>query len=178
VEERHCRSTALPRRLATGTGASPTHFGRKGMLPFSQIVIREHNTKRGSPMTTLVQQIEEMCFKVNELTSGEHKLLNALSDALTRSDYQLVHDVRAVAGEHERRRGLILQELQALAICIGTLPGQRDPVAALEETPDDPFPLASLYGEDQGISGADWRQAASNIEDELDSQFARRMRTH
>jgi hypothetical protein len=148
------------------------------MLPFSQIVIREHNTKRGSPMTTLVQQIEEIRLQVNELASGEHKLLNALSDALTRSDYEIVHDVRAVAAEHERRRGLILQELQGLAICIGTLPGQRAPVAALEETQDDPFPLVSLYGEDQGISDADWRQAAGNIEEELDVQFAQRMRTH
>jgi len=148
------------------------------MLPFPQIVIREHNTKRGSPMTTLVQQIEEMRFQVNELATGERKLLGVLDDDLTRTDYELVHDVRALAAEHERRRGLIFQELQVLAMCIGARPGQGEAVAALEETPDDPFPLASLYGEDPGISDADWRQAAGTIEEELGIQFARRMRTH
>jgi hypothetical protein len=129
-------------------------------------------------MTTLVQQIEEMRFQVNELANGERKLFSVLDDDLTRTDYALVHDVRAVAAEHDRRRGLILQELQALAICIGTLPRQRPPVTTLEETPDDPFPLAQLYGEDQGPSGADWWQVAGNVEDELDLQFAGRMRTH
>ena len=148
------------------------------MLPFPQIVIREHNTNRGSPMTTLVQQIEEMRFQVNELATGERKLLGVLDDDLTRTDYELVHDVRALAAEHERRRGLIFQELQVLAMCIGALPGPRKPVAALEETPNDPFPLASLYGEDPGIGDTDWRQAAGNIEEELGIQFARRMRTH
>ena len=55
-------------------------------------------------MTTLLQQIEEMRVQVNELTGGEQKLLHVLSDALTRADHQLLHDVRNVAAEHERRR--------------------------------------------------------------------------
>ena len=77
-------------------------------------------------MTTLLQQIEEMRVQVNELAGGEQKLLHALGDALTRADHQLLHDVRNVTAEHERRRRMVLKELQALALSIGSFPDQGE----------------------------------------------------
>lgn len=121
-------------------------------------------------MTTLLQQIEEMRIQVNELASGEQRLLNALGDALTRADHKLLHDVRTVTAEHEARRGMILKELQTLAMRIGAFPEQREPVAALEEAPRDLSPFATTR-ENQIVGRGDWRQAANNIHDELDYQL-------
>ena len=78
-------------------------------------------------MTTLLQQIEEMRVQVNELAGGEQKLLHALGDALTCADHQLLHDVRNVTAEHERRRRMVLKELQALALSIGSFPIRASP---------------------------------------------------
>ena len=118
-------------------------------------------------MTTLLQQIEEMRIQVNELASSEHRLLNALGDALTRADHKLLHDVRNVTAEHEIRRGMILKELQALALRIGVFPEQREPMAALEEAPRN-LAAFDCPGEEQIVGRGDWRQAANNIQDELD----------
>lgn len=130
-------------------------------------------------MTTLLQQIEEMRVQVNELASGEQKLLNALGDALTRADHKLLQDVRNVTTEHEMRRSMILHELQTLALSIGAFPDQREPVAALEETPRNlsSFP-ASSYTEEQIVGRGDWRQAANNIQDELDFHLNGRVPAH
>ena len=127
-------------------------------------------------MTTLLQQIEEMRVQVNELAGGEQKLLHALGDALTRADHQLLHDVRNVTAEHERRRRMVLKELQALALSIGSFPDQGEPIAALEQAPRSLSSVASSYAEDHG--GGDWRQAASNVQDELGFQLNGRGSTH
>jgi hypothetical protein len=129
-------------------------------------------------MTTLLQQIEEMRVQVNELAGGEQKLLHSLSDALTRADHQLLHDVRNVAAEHERRRTMILKELQALALSIGSFPVRRDSVMALEEAPSDQPSLRSSHLEDRVAAAGDWRRAASNVQDELDFQLNGRGSTH
>ncbi len=128
-------------------------------------------------MTTLLQQIEEMRVQVNELAGGEQKLLHELSDALTRADHQLLHDVRNVAAEHERRRRMILKELQALALSIGSFPDECEPVMALEEASAQPS-LMSSHLEDQIAAAGDWRQAAGNAQDELEFQLNRRASTH
>ena len=129
-------------------------------------------------MTTLLQQIEEMRIQVNELASGEQKLLNALGDALTRADHKLLHDVRNVTVEHERRRGMILKELQTLALCIGAFPDQREPIAALEEAPRNISSFANSYTEEPIVGRGDWRQAANNIQDELEFQLNGRVPAH
>ena len=129
-------------------------------------------------MTTLLQQIEEMRVQVNELAGGEQKLLQGLSDALTRADHQLLHDVRNVAAEHERRRRTILKELQALALSIGSFADQREPIMALEEAPSVQSSLMSSHLEDQIAAAGDWRQAASNVQDERDFQLNGRASTH
>ena len=127
-------------------------------------------------MTTLQQQIEEMRVQVNELASGEQRLLNALGDALNRADHKLLHDVRNVTAEHEIRRGMILKELQGLALRIGAFPEQHEPVA-LEEAPRNLSAYSQHAGE-QIVGRGDWRQAANNIQDELDFHLNGRVPAH
>lgn len=129
-------------------------------------------------MTTLLQQIEEMRVQVNELASGEQRLLNALGDALTRADHKLLHDVRNVAAEHEARRGMILKELQSLALRVGLFPEQREPVAALEEAPRKLSPFTNARVEEQIVGRGDWRQAASNIRDEIEFELNGQVPAH
>jgi hypothetical protein len=126
-------------------------------------------------MTTLLQQIEDMRVHVNDLANAEQGLVKALGDALNRADQKLLHDVRSVAAEHELRRGTILKELQSLAANIGLLPAPRESVAMLENAPRE-VPAFPIQEEQQAIRRGDWRQAANNIQDELD--FHLNGRTH
>lgn len=120
-------------------------------------------------MTTLLQQIEEMRVHVNDLANAEQGLVKALGDALNRADQKLLHDVRSVAAEHELRRGAILRELQSLAANIGLLPAPRESVAVLESAPREVQAFSIQHEEEhQAIRRGDWRQAANNIQDELD----------
>lgn len=119
-------------------------------------------------MTTLIEQIEEMRQRMNELAGSEQGLVRALGDALSRADQRLLQDVRSLAVEHEVRRGAILKELQGLAARMGALPRPRGTFAALEEAPLDVSAQETTRG------GADWRKAAANIQDELAYQLGRR----
>jgi hypothetical protein len=119
-------------------------------------------------MTTLIQQIEEMRIRMDELATKEQGLVRALGDTLSRADQRLLQDVQSVALEHEARRGAILQELQTLAARMGALPKPRVPVAALEGVP-----LSSRESESV-LRGGDWRKAAANIQDELALHLRRR----
>jgi hypothetical protein len=146
--------------------------------------------KQRDAMTSLIEQIEEMRARMNALAAGEQDLVRALGEALTRTDQKLLQDVRSVASDHEARRGAILNELQSLAARMGALPRPpQQPYAALTEAPQravrlggadgalprpqepyDPSAVAPLdlppFGMPQlARGGADWRQAAANIED-------------
>ena len=125
-------------------------------------------------MTTLIEQIEEMRVRMNELAAGEQELVRALGDALSHADRKLLQDVRGVAEEHEVRRGAILKELQSLAARMGALPRPRRPFAALEEAAVD---LPSHESPQAALRGGDWRQAAANIREELTSHFNGRRAT-
>jgi len=118
--------------------------------------------------TTLIEQIEEMRIRMNELAAGEQDLVRALGDALNRADQKLLQDVRLVAEEHEARRGVILKELQGLATRMGALPRPRRPFAAIEEAA--PLDLTQ-EAQQPAVRGGDWRQAAANIRDELATHF-------
>jgi hypothetical protein len=114
-------------------------------------------------MTSLIEQIEEMRTRMNELGAGEQDLVRALGDALTRADQKLLQDVRSVAVEHEARRGAILNELQSLAARMGALPRPpQEPYAGLMETPVN-LPSREITPLARGAG--DWRQAAANIEE-------------
>ena len=106
-------------------------------------------------MTTLIEQIEEMRIRMNQLAAAEQDLVRALGDALSHADQKLLQDVRGVAEEHEVRRGAILKELQGLAARMGALPRPRRPFAALEEVPVD---LAAERA--AAAAGPAWRRLA------------------
>jgi len=110
-------------------------------------------------MTGLIQQIEEMRTRMNELAAGEQELVRALGEALSRTDQKLLEDVRSAAADHEARRGAILSELQSLAARMGALPRPQEPYDALTAAALDLPEMPKL------ARRGDWRQAAANIED-------------
>ena len=80
-------------------------------------------------MTTLIEQIEAMRMRMNELANEEYRLVKTLEDTLASADQQLLEEVRGVAAAHSIRRGVILEELQALARYMCVLPGPAKPFA-------------------------------------------------
>lgn len=118
-------------------------------------------------MTSLIEQIDEMRVRMNELATGEQDLVRALGEALGRADQKLLQDVRAVAQEHEQRRGVILKELQGLAQRMGALPRPRAPFAVLEEPVQELPAQEAPQPPAHAFRRGDWREAAANIHDEL-----------
>ncbi len=121
-------------------------------------------TNRGEWMTKLLQHIEEMRVRLSEIAGDEQALVQALGDALNRLDQQLLRDVRTIASEHELRREEILGELQGLAGGIGMFRAPLASPPAPEELPH----YRRANGLQQRIAPGDWRQATSNIEDDID----------
>ena len=146
--------------------------------------------KQRDTMTSLIEQIEEMRSRMNALAAGEQGLVTALGEALARADQKLLQDVRSVAADHEVRRGAILNELQSLAARMGALPRPpQQPYAALTDAPQravrlggadgapprpqEPYDALTVAPLDLppfeipqlARGGADWRQAAANVED-------------
>ena len=130
-------------------------------------------------MTKMIELVEEMRARLNQVTDAEQALVRALGEALSRVDQKLLQDVRNIATDHESRRGAILHELQSLASRIGAFPVAHEPVAGLEfaDAAARPIaavngnPMAAANGNPRPFSRGDWRQAANNIEDELDIYF-------
>ena len=115
--------------------------------------------------TTLVEQIEEMRVRMNQLARREQDLVRALGQALNRADQKLLQDVRSVPLEHEMRREGILRELQAFAARMGALPMPRTPYASLENAPLE-VPVYEPTTQPAPRTG-DWRQAAANLREQL-----------
>jgi hypothetical protein len=115
--------------------------------------------------TSLVEQIEEMRVRMNQLARREQDLVRALGQALNRADQKLLQDVRNVTLEHEMRREGILRELQSLASRMGSLPMPRQPYASLESAPLD-VPVYEPAPQPAPRTG-DWRQAAANLREQL-----------
>ena len=80
-------------------------------------------------MSKMLQLVEEMHVRLNEISTSEQALLRALRDALNRVDDKLMQDVRHISAEHETRRRAVLGELQDLATRIGAFPSR-------EQTPE------------------------------------------
>jgi hypothetical protein len=127
-------------------------------------------------MTNIIQLVEEMRAKLSQITSAEEELVWSLRDALSRVDEKLLHDVRTITTEHETRRGRSLHELQRLSARIGSFPTERAALSGLEETKIPAAPIAAADGApiSHVFRRGDWRQAANNIEDELDGFFEAR----
>lgn len=142
-------------------------------------------------MTKLHQHIEEMRVRLAESSTSELALVRSLSEALRRLDEKLLREVRNVTLEHEARRTAILGEMLTLAARLCTLPehpahgshanqgshvAQAAPMATIEQHPS----AAPVNIEPMPINGAagDWRQAARNIEDELEYPFGSHLPPH
>jgi hypothetical protein len=127
-------------------------------------------------MTNIIQLVEEMRAKLSQITSAEEELVWSLRDALSRVDEKLLHDVRTITTEHETRRGRSLHELQRLSARIGSFPTERAGLSGLEDAkiPAAPITAADAHPISHVFRRGDWRQAANNIEDELDGFFEAR----
>jgi hypothetical protein len=125
-------------------------------------------------MSKLIEYVDEMRARLDEVSGTEKLLIRALDEALRRVDQNLLADVRDVTLAHEARRVAILEELQGLASRIGAFPALPSPQPQTIEAnghalpPGTPPPLPS----DQ-LRAGDWRQAVSNIKEELDGFFGR-----
>ena len=114
-------------------------------------------------MARLSEHIEHVRRRLTEITETEEALIRALDEALARIDQKLLCEVRDVAAAHEARRGAILAELEAFAMRIGAFPGPQDAIGALEEAP-----RPTLTAPEPPMRRGDWREAAKNIERDLD----------
>lgn len=114
-------------------------------------------------MSTLIEQIEAMRIRMNELATEEHELVRTLGEELAGVDQRLLEEVRNVAAAHDARRGAILRELQMLAGRMCSLHGPREPAAALEHARQEE-PVGETG---QVVRRSGWGQAAANIQEEL-----------
>jgi len=122
-------------------------------------------------MTKMTELVEEMRARLNQIAGAKQALVRALGEALSRVDHKLLQDVRNISTDHESRRGAILHELQTLASRIGAFPAARERAPGLEFGNPAAKPIAAVNGNRNPFSRGDWRQAANNIEDELDIYF-------
>jgi len=122
-------------------------------------------------MSDIINLVEEMRAKLSKITDAEAKLVWALRDALSRVDEKLLQDVRMITTEHEVRRGYSLHELQRLSSRIGTFPTPPRIPGEDAIPPVRPIASADAMAVANGFRRGDWRQATSNIEDELDGVF-------
>ncbi|MFA5958406.1 hypothetical protein [Hyphomicrobium sp.] len=124
-------------------------------------------------MTDLSKNVEEMLSRLADNARTEQDFVQTLSDALRRVDEQLLRDVRNVSLQHELRREAILGELQELATRLCALP-VRGPAPHVETIDQHGHPSqAEIEPPHSMTAGADWRQAAQNINnDEFDFRFA------
>jgi hypothetical protein len=119
-------------------------------------------------MSKMIELVEQMRARLEEITSTEHDLVRALAEALSRVDQKLLQDVRNMSTEHDSRRGSILNELEGLASRLGAFPAVRQVAPGLPFADAAATTITHANGNHPSYGGADWRQAASNIEDELD----------
>lgn len=134
-------------------------------------------------MTKMLQYVDEMRARLTEVATTEQTLIRELDQALSRVDQELLADVRDLTLAHEARRVAILAELQGLASRIGAFPVTADPLAVAHVAPTieqatpfspQPPPLPGSVPESfEAVRAGDWRQAVSNIKDDLDTYFGR-----
>lgn len=127
-------------------------------------------------MTDLSKNVEEMLSRLAENARTEQDFVRTLSDALRRVDEQLLRDVRNVSLQHELRREAILGELQELASRLCALPvrGPAQPVQAIDQQDHHHQVQAEIEPPPGMAAGADWRQAAQNMQnmnDEFEFSF-------
>lgn len=138
-------------------------------------------------MTVLSENVEDLLKRLETSSKSELNLIRALSDAIRQVDDQTLRELRNLSRQHEMRRESILGELQMFASRLCQLPAR--PAASIRVAIDQPAIAQTRHSaetvEAQGApafsgqvaggpngSGADWRKAAQNIQDDLDLAFA------
>ncbi len=137
-------------------------------------------------MTGLSQNVEDMLKRLETSSKSELNLIRALAEAVRQVDDQTLRELRNLSLHHELRRETILGELQVLAQRMCHLPTR--PASSIKAAIDRPAfskqvavtdvadeIAEALNGCASGVvangNGADWRQAARNIQDDLDLAF-------
>lgn len=125
-------------------------------------------------MTKMLQYVDDMRARLTEVANTEQTLIRALDQALMQVDQELLADVRDLTMAHEARRVAILSELQGLASRIGAFPVTIERASpALEQAPAQSAQPPPLPENVEAVRAGDWRQAVSNIKDDLDTYFGR-----
>ena len=86
-------------------------------------------------MSRMLQLVEEMHVRLNEIAASEQALLKVLRDALNRVDHKLLQDVQVITAQHEAKRRAVLDELQGLASSIGAFPSSPQPMPEIGHAP-------------------------------------------
>jgi hypothetical protein len=127
-------------------------------------------------MSRMLQLVEELRERLNNISDTEQRLVASLREALNRFDQKLLQDVRNISAEHESRRSAILGELQGLASRMGAFPPPRDTrpgLAATSET--EAAPTLPTHGRLRAVEGGGaWREATDKLQNELDTYFRKR----
>lgn len=123
-------------------------------------------------MTGLPENVEELLTSLIEKSRHEMNILMALSDAIRRTDDQLLREVRSVTLHHELRREQIKGELQALATRLCALPAR--PVSTNASTIQRHPPSISSSAADDAAPETvhAWSNTVRQIDDELAETFA------
>ncbi len=147
-------------------------------------------------MTGLSQNVEDLLKKLETNSKSELNLIRALAEAIRQVDDQTLRELRNLSLHHELRRETIVGELQVLAQRMCHLPVRAAPAkAAIERQAfskkDAVTDVADEIAEALNGSalnanghagpnghGADWRQAARNIQDDLDLAFGAELPRH
>jgi hypothetical protein len=127
----------------------------------------------------LLQHVDEMRERLRQTAATEQSLVRDLGNALNALDQKLLQDVRQVAAEHQTRRGMILDELEALAGSMGMFLPAREAVTT-QQMPQQ-IDFGQQYdGEQYAPSAGDWRLATKNLsfEDEFERHLNERNQPH
>ncbi len=123
----------------------------------------------------LPRNVEDLLNRMTENSRNELNLIRTLSEAVRRADEQVLRELRGLTMQHELRRETILDELQNLAGRLCALPSRPGGVSnrpGIEQQPVEATRIpAEQPIEHANGTGADWRRAAQNIQDDLDFTF-------
>ncbi len=132
-------------------------------------------------MTGLPQNVEDLLTRLADNSRNELSLVRTLADAIRRADEQLLRELRGMTLQHELRRETIVGELHTLAKQLCALPAKPLPAIAPRPAIEQHAVVTKHVAEEivganghaspVNSGGADWRQAAQNIQDGLDFAY-------